>query len=117
MEHTLVVVEKAPIVIGATGLASIVQNIRMIVTTFAYSCPLDRGFASSGGFIDSPLPHQTAKRCAELTEAIERLEPRVKVRAINFRPADKLPEYLAQAAMDGRSYPVIKFATVKGVDL
>ena len=29
--------EAAPLVIGATGLDAIVQNIRMILTTFAYS--------------------------------------------------------------------------------
>lgn len=36
--------EAAPLVIGATGLDAVVQNIRMILTTFAYSVPLDRAF-------------------------------------------------------------------------
>lgn len=46
--------EAAPLVIGATGLDAVVQNIRMILTTFAYSVPLDRRFASHGGAIDAP---------------------------------------------------------------
>lgn len=52
--------EAAPLVIGATGLDAVVQNIRMILTTFAYSVPLDRRFASHGGFIDAPAPVMAA---------------------------------------------------------
>ena len=71
--------EAAPLVIGATGLDAVVQNIRMILTTFAYSVPLDRRFASHGGAIDAPAPVMAALRIAELTDAIEEKEPRAEV--------------------------------------
>lgn len=99
-----------PLVIGATGLESIIQNIRIIVTTLAYSVPLDRGFASTGGFIDSPTPYAVALKIAELSEAIEAREPRVQVTGIEFapRPADM---------MQGRVYPKIVFRLREGVTL
>lgn len=71
--------EYPPLTIGAQGMDAIVQNIRVIVTTLAYSCPLDRGFASTGSFIDAPTPYAVARAIAELTEAIEAKEPRVRV--------------------------------------
>ena len=46
--------EKTALLIGATGIRSIEQNIRMILTTFMYSVPLDRGFAHDGSAVDTP---------------------------------------------------------------
>ena len=99
-----------PLVIGASGLEAIAQNIRVIVTTQAWSVPLDRAFAHAGAFIDAPTPYVVARKIAELTEAIEANEPRVKVESIRFaaRPAD---------AMQGRLYPVISFSLREGVAL
>ena len=64
-----------PLVIGASGLEAIAQNIRVIVTTPAWSVPLDRAFAHAGAFIDAPTPYAVARKIAELTEAIEANEP------------------------------------------
>lgn len=99
-----------PLVIGATGLEAVAQNIRIIVTTLAWSVALDRGFANSGGFIDAPTPYAVARTIAELTEAIEAKEPRAKVESIRFaaRPSD---------AAQGRVYPVIAFSLRAGVTL
>lgn len=98
------------LVIGATGLEAVAQNIRIIVLTMAYSVALDRGFANTGGFIDAPTPYAVARKIAELTEAIEAKEPRAKVESIRFapRPSD---------AMEGRVYPIISFSIRKGVTL
>lgn len=52
----------SPLVIGATGMDAIIQNIRIIATTFAYSVPLDRGFAHLGGFLDTPTMAETARK-------------------------------------------------------
>lgn len=100
----------SPLVIGATGMDAIIQNIRIIATTFAYSVPLDRGFAHLGGFLDTPTMAETARKMAELTAAIEEKEPRVKVFRIWFenRPDD---------AHEGRLYPVITFVLKDGVTL
>lgn len=97
-----------PLTIGATGLDAITQNIRIIVTTFLYSVPLDRAFANTGTFIDAPTPHAVALRVAELTEAIEAREPRVKVEGITFSPCP-------DESMQGRVFPRILFRIKEGV--
>lgn len=99
-----------PVVIGAKGLADIQQCLRIIVSTFAFSVPLDRAFASTGSFIDAPAPHAVAARIAQLTVAIEKYEPRVKVSSIDLQP-DPV------ALMDGKVYPVISFTVKEGVEL
>lgn len=63
--------EKTALLIGATGIRSIEQNIRMILTTFMYSVPLDRGFAHDGSAVDTPSPLEAARRIARLTEVLE----------------------------------------------
>lgn len=99
-----------PIIIGAVGIAAIEQNIRVIVLTLAYSVPLDRAFANVGSFIDAPLPYAVAKKIAELTAAIEKYEPRVKVEKIAFKP-------LADEAQQGKLHPVITYHVREGVEL
>ena len=100
--------EAVPLVIGATGLDAVVQNIRMILTTFAYSVPLDRRFASHGGAIDAPAPVMAALRIAELTDAIEEKEPRAEVVSIRLLRAETL---------DGQLRPVVTFKLREGVAL
>lgn len=98
------------LVIGATGLEAVAQNIRVIVLTLAYSVALDRGFTNTGAFIDAPTPYAVARKIAELTEAIEAKEPRAKVESIRFAPR-------SSDAMEGRVYPIITFSIRKGVEL
>lgn len=107
------IVTPAPIIIGATGLESLHQALRIIVTTLIYSVPLDRGFATTGSFIDSPLPHAVARRLADLTEAIEKYEPRVKIISLRLTESDAKLEDLAE----GRVFPIIRFELKEGVEL
>lgn len=111
-EHDFTAVP-APVIIGATGLEGLYQCLRIIVTTMMYSVPLDRGFAQSGSFVDAPLPHAVAQRLADLTEAIEKYEPRVKV--ISVRLSD--PEAKLEDMLEGRVFPVIRFKLKEGVKL
>lgn len=99
-----------PLTIGATGVAAIEQNIRIIVTTLAYSVALDRGFAHVGAFIDAPTPYEAARLIADLTEAIEAKEPRVSVERITLEPS-------VDQAMQGRLYPRIVWHQREGVAL
>jgi phage baseplate assembly protein W len=101
----------APAIIGARGMDDVMQCIRYIVRTMMYTVPLDRGFASSGSYVDAPLPHAVAARMAALTEAIESEEPRVRVTSIRFAAQD------GQDAMDGRLTPIIRFRLREGVSL
>lgn len=96
------------IVIGAGGDAEIEQNIRMIVRTFGFEVRMDNRFAGKGAYVDAPLPFAAARRIADLAEAIETYEPRVKVLSLTFSPE-------AEAAADGKLYPLIRYAKKAGV--
>ena len=85
--------------IGARGLAGILQNVRVILTTLAGDLPLDRAFAGPGEYIDRPVNAVRRRELAAWVEAIERHEPRVKVTQIRF-------ETRREDALDGRVYPV-----------
>ena len=98
-----------PIVIGATGMEAVAQNIRMIVLTMAGSLPLDRSFAHDPAYIDAPVPFATARLIARLTDAIEKYEPRVKVESIRLQAVD--------SGMDGHVVPCIDFSLKDGVVL
>ena len=112
VEHEFVAAP-APLAIGATGLEGLHQCLRIIVTTIVYSVPLDRAFATTGSFIDAPLPYAVAQRLADLVEAIERKEPRVKVISIRLTE----PEPKLEDLMEGRVFPVIRYELREGVTL
>ena len=99
-----------PLSIGATGIAALEQNIRIICTTLAYSVAMDRGFAHVGAFVDAPTPYDVARLIADITEAIEAKEPRVTVEHISLEPS-------ADEAMQGRLYPKITYRVKDGVTL
>ena len=99
-----------PLSIGATGIAALEQNIRIICTTLAYSVAMDRGFAHVGAFVDAPTPYDVARLRADITEAIEAKEPRVSVERISLEPS-------ADEAMQGRLYPKITYRVKDGVTL
>lgn len=110
MQYEVLAAPGGPIVFGASGLAEIAQNIRMILTTSAWSCPMDRRFAGSAGYLDSPLPMATAARVASVIEAVELHEPKVRVVSVTFE-ADPA------SGLDGRLYPKVRFALKEGVSL
>ncbi len=98
------------VVIGATGMEALLQNIRTIVLTSVYSVPLDRSFAHLNALVDSPSPTETTRLAGQLTEAIEKYEPRVAVERIAFRQTPS-------EGMEGRLRPVITFSLKAGVTL
>lgn len=110
MSEYLMSTAPQPIVIGASDREEIEQNIRMIIATRAFAVRMDCPFAGEGSYIDSPLPHQTARRIAELTEAVEEYEPRVRVVRLYFSPD-------AIAARDGKLYPMLRYTMKEGVAL
>ena len=104
--------ERLPLVIGATGMDAIVQNIRMILLTMRYSIPLDRAFAHDGKIIDTPAPLETGRKTAELIDAIEKYEPRVKVHRIDFVWNDQKGQL-----QEGQLAPRVVFSIRDGVEL
>lgn len=89
----------AALIIGASGITEIMQNVRIILTTLAGELPLDRSFAGPGSYIDAPFNAVRRRELAAWVEAIEKHEPRVRVTRISFERDEN-------AAMDGKLYPV-----------
>lgn len=101
MEFVVDTGKRAAIVVGATGVAEIVQNVRTILTTPKGSVPLDREFGLTWTVLDRPLPEAKAAYTGEAVTQIQKYEPRVKILSVSFR-AD------TSGAMQGRLYPVVR---------
>jgi hypothetical protein len=69
---------------GATGDAEVLQNVRMILATPQFSCPLDRDFGWDPN-VDAPINLVQAKLTARIVAAIRRYEPRAQVVQVTFQ--------------------------------
>jgi len=87
------------VVIGATGLEEIYQNVRTILATRKGSVVLDREFGVDQTFLDQPTSLAMAKALPSIVEAVEKYEPRVKVTAVEWIDSD---------AQDGRMVPRVR---------
>ena len=86
----------------ASTLEEIKQNLNFLVNTTLLSVPLYREFGLEGTFIDAPQPIARQRLIAELYEAIEKWEPRVKLKDISFT-----------GTKDGQLYPVLHVEVVE----
>lgn len=98
----------AGIVIGASGLEEIIQNVRTIIATARGTVPLDRDFGVSAALVDDPTPSAMARFSSDIVDAVETYEPRVKVVGISWRDSD---------ALDGKLQPAIRIKIREGVIL
>lgn len=96
----------AHIVIGATGLAGLAQEVRTLLATRKGSVPLDRDFGVDWSFVDAPVTDAMPRVVAEYARQIERYIPRVQVRSITFSPA-------VDKALEGRLCPVVNLSIRK----
>ena len=71
-------------------IEEIAQNVRMILSTAAGTVPLDREFGVDGNLIDLPVGAAQAKMTAEIATAVNRFEPRARVKSVKYsgEPAD-----------------------------
>lgn len=104
MDEILVKWEPTPLVIGATGLEEIVQNVRIILGTTRGTVPLDRAFGVPADLVDLPV-NELMRHAPEIAAAVEKYEPRCKVTHISFENAD---------AMDGKMRPTVKIRILEG---
>jgi uncharacterized protein len=95
----------APIVFGATGLVRIQQRLRLLLSTPAYSVPLDRDFAINAD-IDAPINVAQARMTGRIAAAIRKYEPAAQLVSVTYR-AD---------ALNGVLQPVVR-VEVKEADL
>ena len=64
---------------------SILQNLAILLSTRQGSVPLYRDFGLPMRFIDKPVTIAKTIMVAEITEAIQRFEPRASYKDISFR--------------------------------
>jgi phage baseplate assembly protein W len=62
----------------------VTQNLLMILSTPAFSVPLDRQFGLSARFADKPMPGAESTIVAEIIDAIEAYEPRAELVDVTF---------------------------------
>ena len=70
--------------IGAKGIRSIVQNVKTVLGTMKGTVFLDRDFGADGDVIDEPMTVAMQRTRAGIAQEVEREEPRVKVKEVNF---------------------------------
>lgn len=77
-----------PLDFGATGAKEVLQNVRMIIGTVIWSCPMDRDFAWSPN-VDEPINIAQARIMHRLVEAVRRYEPRAEITKVLFDEGDQ----------------------------
>ena len=70
-------------ILPTNELEEILQNVLTALSTVKSSVPLDREFGISVKILDAPMNSQS-KLVAEIATAIEKFEPRARLRSINF---------------------------------
>lgn len=66
----------------------ILQNVRTILNTRIGSVPLDREFGISWEHLDKPVQVAKTRMMVDVIDAIEKHEPRAKVREVKFEDSD-----------------------------
>ena len=93
------------VVIGATGLEEIYQNVRTIIATPKGSVVLDREFGVDQTFLDMPNRASMTRAIPDIVDAVEKYEPRVKVTSVTWLESD---------AMDGKMIPQVRIRIKDG---
>lgn len=75
-------------------VASVLQNVAIILATRRGTCPLYREFGISMDFLDRPMPVAKTLAYAEIKETIEAYEPRASVVGVTFEERADAPGLL-----------------------
>lgn len=75
-------------------VASVLQNVAIILATRRGSCPMYRDFGIPMDFLDRPMPVAKTLAYAEIKEAIETYEPRATVAGVTFEDRPGSPGLL-----------------------
>jgi len=89
------------VVIGATGLPAIIQQVQIVCATQVGTLPLDRAFGVQADYLDMPLPVAKAKATASVISGIGKYVPGVQVLSVSW-VAD------TDAAQNGKLIPVVR---------
>ena len=80
----MIVETDANIVLGETGVAEVMQNVKVILTTRKGTVPGDRNFGLDFSFLDTPTPQARAQVQVDIFLQVQRYEPRAEIREIAF---------------------------------
>lgn len=94
------------VVIGASGVHSKLQQVRMVLTTIKGTVPLDRSFGLRMTFLDRPLPHAMAEYTGEVIAEVQVQVPGVVVEKVEWKARP-------DEAVDGRLFPIVTLS-IKG---
>lgn len=72
-------------------VASILQNVAIILATRKGDVPLCRGLGLSQTFVDKPMPVARVLLHADVKESVEQYEPRVEVVDVTFQEDRSAP--------------------------
>lgn len=98
------------IVIGATGLTGLAQEIRTVLTTRKGSVPLDRDFGLDWSFLDRPLAAALPRYVGEVSRQLEKYVQRIRVLEVRFNPREQTTAQAASNAAEGKLFPIVKVA-------
>lgn len=71
-------------ILPSTELEEILQNVKTILATVKGTVPLDRDFGVDHKILDIPISAARAKLSAAVVTAINKFEPRVRVKKISY---------------------------------
>lgn len=84
---------------------SVLQNIKIILSTKKLSVPLYREFGVDMAFVDKPMPVARALMIVEIKDAIARWEPRAELVSVEFQIDESTPGKLipvVEVEIDGQ---------------
>lgn len=100
MAYTVSAEQTAPLkLMPDNTVESILQNVRVIISTIRGDVPLDRGLGLRGRFVDMPMPAAQPILVTEVLEALEAYEPRARLASASFQIDEDVP---------GRMIPVVE---------
>lgn len=77
-------VQVVPLQFGASDEAEILQNLRVLFTTFEGTVPLDRKFGIKVELVDEPVPIAEGKLLIEYIDKVNIYEPRASIEDVTF---------------------------------
>ena len=91
-------------ILPKSELEEIMQNVKTILSTVKGTVPLDRGFGIDKQILDLPIGIARAKISAAVVVAVNKFEPRVKVRRVFYNDSN---------SMEGKLTPSVEVALIK----
>jgi hypothetical protein len=75
-------------------VASVLQNVAIILSTWRGEVPLYRDFGLSPDLLHRPIDVAKAQMRSEIMEAVEEYEPRANIVSISFEADELMPDVL-----------------------